>query len=399
MKLFHEEYKEKARTNILTAAIIILLLAFFYYISNIATFLRSLLSLIAPFLIGFMLCFIQLPIVHRLDQLQGRLIFKKKKHPKLTRAISTTLSHVFLVGIIIAFVLLLLPQVIHSIKQLIPLITNFVKDNSHIIGELVERLDIDFITVDGSELNIAWEQILVYLNNYSKLLFDNVMSISSSLYTFFFNLFIGIVTSFYLMMSKEIICARIKKLCYAFIPEEGASLLVHWTRRANQIFSGFISGKILDSLVIGIICYISMLLLQLEYPLLISVVVGVCNIIPFFGPIIGAIPSILILLIINPRHAMIFLVYIVILQQLDGNIIGPAIMRDHVGVSSLWIMISIIVGGGLFGFTGMLISVPMFSLVYAIVKALSEYHLKKKGLPVDSAAYAEDPNSKKHAGA
>ena len=397
MRFFHNEYREKARTNIITAAIIVLMLAFFYYLKNITSFFAALIGLASPFLLGIALCFIQVPVVNRLDRLQERFVFKKKKHPKITRAISTVLSHLLLLAIIAAMAFILLPQVFHSVKQLIPIITNFIQTNSHWIGETLQQFDVDFITFDGSELNIAWEQILVNFSDYITPVFDNVLNISSSIYRFFFNFFIGFITSFYIMMSKEVICARAKKLCYAFLPENLSPLLVHWSRRASAIFSGFIIGKLLDSFVIGVICYISMLLMRLEYPLLISFIVGIFNIIPFFGPIIGAIPSILILLIIDPKHALIFAIYVLILQQMDGNIIGPAIMRDHVGISSLWIMVSIIIGGGLFGFIGMLLSVPMFSLIYAIVKAWSEYRLKNKGLPVNGASYFKDPEIPKHA--
>ena len=165
--------------------------------------------------------------------------------------------------------------------------------------------------------------------------------------------------------------------------------LIYWTRRANKIFAGFITGKILDSLIIGVICYVCMLLFGIEYPLLISVIVGVTNIIPFFGPFIGAIPSALILLLVNPLSALWFLVFILILQQLDGNVIGPFILGDYVGVSAFWIMLSIMVGGGLFGFAGMLLGVPVFALVYAIVRTVIETRLRKRNLPGGQRFYIQ----------
>ena len=153
-------------------------------------------------------------------------------------------------------------------------------------------------------------------------------------------------------------------------------------------------------MIIGVICYVCMLIFGIEYPLLISVIVGVTNIIPFFGPLIGAIPCALILLLVNPLSALWFLVFIVILQQLDGNVIGPFILGDYVGLSPFWIMLSIMVGGGLFGFAGMLLSVPLCALVYAIVQVVMEARLRKRNLPTESESYIQAPENlqedKKH---
>ena len=217
------------------------------------------------------------------------------------------------------------------------------------------------------------------------------MAISSTIYTVVFQLFVGLITAFYLLMDKERFCNQSKKICYATMRRETCESLIYWTRHASHIFAGFISGKILDSIIIGVLCYLGMLLFKMEYALLISVIVGVTNIIPFFGPFIGAVPSILILLIVNPYSALWFAVFILVLQQLDGNVIGPLILGDYVGISPLWIMISIVIGGGLFGFVGMLLSVPVFALIYAIIKALLENRLKKRGLPVHSSCYADAP--------
>jgi len=183
----------------------------------------------------------------------------------------------------------------------------------------------------------------------------------------------------------------LKKLCYSFLKNETCETLIYWTRRANKIFAGFISGKILDSMIIGLLCYFLMLIFKFEYPLLISVIIGVTNILPFFGPFIGAIPSILILLLVNPYSALGFAILILVLQQLDGNIIGPLILGDYVGVSPFWIMLSIVIGGGLFGFVGMLVSVPLFALVYAIMRTVAEVRLRKKNMPTETNDYIAAP--------
>ena len=207
-------------------------------------------------------------------------------------------------------------------------------------------------------------------------------------------MFVGLIVACHFLIEKESISRRCKRASYALFKESTAESLIFWFRRANTIFSGFISGKIIDSLIIGILCYIFMLVTNMEYAVLISVVIGITNILPFFGPFIGAIPSILILLMINPRNALIFAIFVLILQQVDGNLIGPKILGDHVGISPLWTMIAIILGSGLFGFTGILLSVPVFALFYALVNAFFETRLSKKNLPVNAESYDKVPPSK-----
>ena len=194
-------------------------------------------------------------------------------------------------------------------------------------------------------------------------------------------------------IKSYMLLAQAKKVCYAVMKRPSCETLIHWARRANNIFAGFIIGKIVDSLIIGVICYICMLIFGIEYPLLISVIVGVTNVIPFFGPYIGAVPSILFLLLVNPVSALWFGIFIVILQQIDGNVIGPLILGDHVGLSAFWIMLSITVGGGLFGFAGMVLSVPTFALIYAIVRTVIDRRLKNRGLPEETERYIDAPNT------
>jgi predicted PurR-regulated permease PerM len=158
------------------------------------------------------------------------------------------------------------------------------------------------------------------------------------------DLLVSLITAFYILMDKDRLCAQIKKIGYSIFPREKNESLIYWTRQANRLFAGFITGKIIDSAIIGVICYLGMIIFKMEYPLLISLIIGVTNIIPFFGPFIGWAPCSLILLLVNPMSALWFTLFILFLQQLDGNVIGPHILGDSVGVSALSIMIAIIIG-------------------------------------------------------
>jgi predicted PurR-regulated permease PerM len=198
---------------------------------------------------------------------------------------------------------------------------------------------------------------------------------------------IGLVVSFYLLYHKETFGAQGKKIIYSLFRPDRANTVLQGVRFVDRTCGGFISGKILDSLIVGVICYISMLILKMPYPALIAVVVGVTNVIPFFGPFIGAVPCALILIFISPLKCLIFIVYIIVLQQIDGNIIGPRILGNTTGLSGFWILFALLFFGSLFGFWGMMLGVPVFSVIYAVVKRLISKKLRKRELPVDTQVY------------
>ena len=388
-QIIPSEQKSSTISHIIVVAAGMGMLALLIYFRQLWGWLQTILGVISPFLLGIALAFLEVPIVHRVEGALKKFVFKKKARPRLCRALGATVSLLAVLAMLAAFIGIMLPQLIDSIKQLVNYITAFISNNVDSLNQLLVQWD--FIAFEGEDLIIAWDKILAETSDYIAFVVDNVMAISSTIYTVVFQLFVGLITAFYLLMDKERFCNQSKKICYATMRRETCESLIYWTRHASHIFAGFISGKILDSIIIGVLCYLGMLLFRMEYALLISVIVGVTNIIPFFGPFIGAVPSILILLIVNPYSALWFAVFILVLQQLDGNVIGPLILGDYVGISPLWIMISIVIGGGLFGFVGMLLSVPVFAMIYAIIKALLENRLKKRGLPVHSSCYATAP--------
>lgn len=203
------------------------------------------------------------------------------------------------------------------------------------------------------------------------------------------NFFIGLIIALYLLVSKELFAGQGKKMIYALFEEETGNLLIKNIRFVHSTFGGFISGKLVDSLIIGMLCFIGMTLLNLPYPLLVSLIVGVTNIIPFFGPFIGAVPSIILILMVNPLQALYFGIFVFILQQFDGNILGPKILGDKTGLSSFWVIFSITIFGGYWGFIGMAIGVPVFAVIYAAWKAFISRSLQKKGLSTDTVEYLD----------
>ncbi|MBQ4563541.1 MAG: AI-2E family transporter [Lachnospiraceae bacterium] len=205
-----------------------------------------------------------------------------------------------------------------------------------------------------------------------------------------FNLVVGIIVMIYLLLSKDKFIGQSKKILYAVCKNKKvAAEILDVARAANRIFNGFISGKILDSLIIGVICFICLMIMRMPYALLISVIVGVTNVIPVFGPFIGAIPCAFLLLLVNPMYCLIFVIYIFILQQVDGNIIGPKILGDSTGLSAFWVLFSILLFGKLMGFVGMLLGVPLFATFYYTMQKILNMLLRRKALPTETEEYVE----------
>ena len=201
------------------------------------------------------------------------------------------------------------------------------------------------------------------------------------------SIFIGIIVAIYLLKGKRVFAAQAKKITYGVCRKKTADTIIHYVRISNNMFSGFISGKIVDSTIIGIICFILMTIFRMPYALLVSVIVGVTNVIPVFGPYIGAIPSALLILLVSPVQALYFIILVAILQQVDGNIIGPAILGESTGLSAFWVLFSILFFGGFWGIVGMLVGCPLFAVIYTIAKDFINYCLEKRKLSTDTQTY------------
>jgi predicted PurR-regulated permease PerM len=190
-------------------------------------------------------------------------------------------------------------------------------------------------------------------------------------------------------MIQEELIGQSKKLVFAIFKPKQANVIIETVHKADEIFGGFITGKLIDSAIIGLICYLGCLIMNIPESILVAVIVGVTNIIPVFGPFIGAVPSLILVVIQSPLHALYLLIFIIVLQQVDGNIIGPKILGNSTGLSAFWVMFAILVGGGMFGFLGILLGVPVFAIIYYIAGRLINYGLKCKGLPTGTEEYIE----------
>ena len=298
----------------------------------------------------------------------------------------------------------LIPELSSSITTLIdnvPMYEKAVKEASDSAAAFIQNMTgydlYEFATYSNIISLITGNDTTEFIKNvfteFVPSAFSTVLGIGTGLY----NWGLGIIISIYLLAGKERLIRQFKIAIVAYTPER----FYKWFFKVGDVFNNkcgkFIVGKIIDSSIIGVMCFIGLSIFKFHYPLLISVVIGVFNLIPFFGPIIGAVPTTFLLLIINPMEALGFLVFLIVLQQFDGNILGPKILGETVGISGFWIMISVIVGGGLFGVPGMLLGVPIFAAIYTLVEEGAQIRLKKKAISVDDVAPPTEDSPKEKA--
>lgn len=347
-------------------------------------------------IIGLVLAYLLNPIMEFLERkLYKRLKGKMKtdqKAKKLSRGLGIAGAILFLLIIIILLIAAIVPSVISCIVGVIDTlpgnVQNFIKVvQSGKLGEYeVTGTISDMLTklVDYVE-NWATKTLLPEAKTYLLQITSGMINIVKAV----INFIVGIIVAAYVLMIKESLIGQSKKAIYAIFKPRQGNIIIETMHKADEIFGGFIIGKVIDSAIIGVICYVGCSILHIPDAMLVAVIVGVTNIIPVFGPFIGAVPSLLLVVVQSPWHALYLLIFIIILQQVDGNIIGPKILGSSTGLSSFWVMFAILIGGGLFGFLGMLLGVPVFAMIYYIVQRLVNHSIGNRQLPIATDAYVD----------
>ncbi len=347
-------------------------------------------------IMGFIFAFLMNPFMcffeRRLAPLFHKICKQEDKAKKTNRTISAIIALIILFGIITLTLFAIIPELYRTIEFLLTNLGNQIDGVLDWANEITSgKFEKQILGAKGSDMDKAIDAGIDWLKNYidisSK---ESISMIASSIYgvgRFLVNILIGMIVSIYVLCSKELFKGQTKKVIYGVFKTEQANTIIEISRKASDIFYGFIIGKIIDSLIIGVICYISMTVMHMPYPLLVSIIIGVTNIIPVFGPYIGAVPTVIIIFLTQPMQGIYFLIFVIILQQIDGNIIGPKILGDSTGLSSFWVVVAIVVGGGLFGVPGMLIGVPTMALLYYLAGRFFRYLLRRKKLPEDTTDY------------
>ena len=347
--------------------------------------INSIVGIFKPFIMGFAIAYILDFILRFYENSVFKLSFFKKFKMKSKRGIGLLLTYItafLIVGLFIQFVL---PQLISSLIGLINDVPHYITKTSTFINDTISKVGIQehyLVT-----LNNKFNTFIDYVINFSTNLIPMIGGIFAVILSSVWNIVLGIIISIYLLIEKEKFFALSKKITYALFPKTIAQRVIKLTHMSNETFGKFLSGKILDSLIIGVLTFIILAVVKMPYTLLISIIIGITNIIPFFGPFIGAIPSVIIVLFVSPVSAFWLVIIIFIIQQIDGNIIGPKILGDSIGISAFWILFAILVAGKFLGLVGMIIGVPLFAVVYSIIKEVIEKRLEKKGMNTDTRDY------------
>lgn len=369
------------------------------YISALGTAVKTLVKILSPFIWGLVICYLLAPLMRALERGAflplGRRLYQKSKKSngeRFARNLSVLVSEIIMLALMAALVYLILPQLYSSLETIVVNSNTYIANVTNWVTKMledypeIERYASQLLgTVNTNLMDWIQGTVLPELGSLVTNVTTGVYYVLMGVY----NLVIGIIVSVYILSNLEGFTASAKRMLYSLFPVETAEKIREGLAFTDRTFMGFINGKLLDSAIIGLICYIVCAILKMPYALLVSVIVGVTNVIPFFGPFIGAVPSAIIILMVSPLKCLIFIVFIIILQQVDGNIIGPKILGSSIGINGFWVMFSIILGAGLFGFWGMLLGVPVFVVIYTVINSRIERRLKENDLPWRVEEYSE----------
>lgn len=378
------------------AFIVIAASILFYYlifmIPAIINFLGKLVAIMMPLIVGLILAYIMNPIV----KLFERRVFGKIEKDTVRRNLSILCTIVVIIGVLVALISFIIPQLLLSIQSLIINVPTYAQNIEAALLDWLSNADVESNILENYDSIMAY--IIKVLNDVV-LPFTNaaVANLSKGIFgvlSFVFNLAIGTVFAVYILANAKNFGAGIRKNLYCFFNVEKVNNFIDDVKHINHVFSQFLIGKICDSSIVAAITLLFLLIFHYPYALLIAVIIGLTDLIPYFGPYIGTVPSALLICLVDPIKAVTFILFIIILQQIDGNLITPRIQKQATGLPSFWVLFSITLFGGLFGLIGLLIAVPCFTIIYELVIEHIDKRLKKKNLPLDTEFYENVEESK-----
>ena len=392
-KEIKRSYLYKGITAFLVVAACVLFFFFIYRIGEIWDYVKKVIRVLQPVFIGFVIAYLINPTVNTINRFLKKTlnrIFKNKNKPVINNVssiVSVAIGLLAFVVIIGGIISLVIPQFISSCSNIITVLPGQ-------IDALLSKAQ-DFLK-SNKEFEQAIVKIVEYekqwlqtdLTNYVNRLASGVATGVWDFVNFVKNFGIGIIFAAYLLVRKSMLANQTRKLMYAFIKDSTVDKILFWCRKTHLVFNGFINGKLLEALIVGLLCFIGMSIFKIPYAVLVSVIIGVTDIIPIFGPWIGGIPCAALILITNPIKGLYFVILIILLQALEGNVIAPKILGEKTGISSYWVVFAIVFGGGMFGVLGMLLGVPVFAVIYYIFAAFVNYQLKKKNKSTNSEDYS-----------
>ncbi len=389
------------RWGLTTFLVIAAAISFYYFIfhsSNIKAGVGTVMNILMPVVFGLVTAYLLTPVLNFVEEKMLTPLCRKcklKETPKqksIIRGIGILITAFLFVALIYMLFSMLISQIVPSVQGLIVNADTYVSNVTHWINQTLEDNPefSDYITMTldrfSKQLEEWLNEILPSTAALIRTVSISVMNVLDVLWDFI----IGFIISIYVLSSKERFAGQAKKITYALFEKHTANMIIRNFRFTHQTFIGFLGGKIVDSIIIGILCFIGTSILKTPYAVLVSVIIGVTNVIPFFGPYLGAIPSTILIFVVDPTHplnSVYFVIFILVLQQFDGNFLGPKILGSSTGLTGFWVIFSITLFGGLFGILGMIVGVPIFAVIYAAIKSVINTMLEKKELPKETKEY------------
>ncbi len=386
----NDKYRTYIYWGVTALTVLLLLVAAVFVVmrwSLVAALGAKIANILAPVIYGAVFAYLLNPVYNRVQaavmKMTEKIITQEEGRKRLGGFLGTLASLFLLVAVVVGLISMLIPQLINSISGVMETLPASI-NNLEIWLEKVLADNPDLEQQVMQHYGAAADYLQNWLTNVVvPNIYRIIGSVSSGVVLVVravFDILIGLIVMVYLLNMKEKLLAQAKMIIYGLFPLKIANKVIEEGRYVHQVFGGFIIGKLLDSLIIGLICFVLLGFANMPYVLLVSVIVGVTNVIPFFGPFIGAIPSAFLILLSDPMKCLYFLIFILLLQQFDGNILGPKILGDSTGLSSFWVLFSILLFGGLMGFVGMIIAVPTFAVIYRLVTEFTTWKLGKKAL-------------------
>lgn len=396
MKLKNDNTNEKfsyIKAGITAFSVIAAVIIFFFIVFKIDVilgFFNNVLNILQPVILGCVIAFLINPLCKffykNIYKFLNKIFKKKDSFKKLSLYSAITVSLLVFVLLISVFFYMIIPEFAVTVTNLISVLPEQARSFSNWLMTVMQS-NTDFANLLNQFMNpiINWFQTTLATNatTYATYLATGVIDVVN----FILDFLIGLVIAFYLLAAKKSLKLQFKKILFALFNNRATEKIITVLRKSGTIFSGFINGKLINALIIGVLCFIGCSIMKIPYVMLISVVIAVTDMIPVFGPYIGAVPCAMLILLNSPIKCLYFIIFIILLQVFDGNVIGPRILGESTGLSAFWVMTAIILGGGLFGIIGMLIGVPVFAVLYYLFKLLIDYLLRKKNLPLEAVAY------------
>lgn len=402
--MFDRQKNDKYKAIAFYALAVIIISALFIvgmlHFSEILLKIKAFFGVLAPFTYGFIIAYLCNPILIFYEKRVFAFRKSKKDLFTLRRALSLILTVITAIAIISVLAYAVIPQTVNSINDLASQLNFYIQELQDLADDLTVKyapilFNEDYTSfgefLKDHEIAFSLKDIISNSFGFFQSGLDRVFSFGSRFVGEVLNILMGIIMAVYFLASKEKLCAQAKKLLASLTTRRAYLNTIRLARYTHKTFGGFIVGKIIDSAIIGVLSFVVLWILKMPYYPLLAVIIGVTNVVPTFGPIFGGIIGGLIVLIVAPESLLLFLILVLLIQQLDGNIIGPFILGDSIGISALWVVISIILASGLFGFAGMVIGVPAVAVIYALVKQSAERRLEKKNMPKSTEFYRNDP--------